>query len=109
MGHPTPVGVFPLGATPEGIQDLSGNVWEWCADWFDEKYYADSPARNPPGPSKASYRVIRGGSCLDDAWDCRAAFRDWSAPASRDGLLGFRVAAVPLGGAGKKKQDKKQE
>ena len=100
--HASPVGIFPLGGTPEEIQDLAGNVWEWCADWFDEDYYARSPAKSPLGPPKAAYRVSRGGGWGYDAWLCRAAFRSRGVPASRFGLLGFRVAAVPLGGAGKK-------
>ena len=76
------------------LYDMLGNVWEWCADWYDEKYYASLPAADPPGPPKASYRVIRGGSWYSYARSCRPAFRFGYAPGSRIGYLGFRVAAV---------------
>ena len=58
-----PAGSFPKGASPYGALDLIGNVWEWCADWYDPTYYAQSPARSPRGPKNATtVRVVRGGS-----------------------------------------------
>ena len=71
IGHPTPVGIFPWDVTPDGICDLAGNVWEWCADW--EGKYAARSVQNPRGPKKAAPRVFRGGCWAGDAEYCRSA------------------------------------
>jgi formylglycine-generating enzyme required for sulfatase activity len=75
-----------------GLYDLSGNVWEWTGDWYDDKYYAKSPKNNPPGPSGGSFRVSRGGSWYFRPDFVRSAVRRGDSPDFRYDSLGFRLA-----------------
>ncbi|MBC8229713.1 SUMF1/EgtB/PvdO family nonheme iron enzyme [bacterium] len=92
--YTAPVGSFPLNTSPYGLMDMAGNVWEWCADWYDENYYQSGPTRNPQGPSSGTRRVVRGGSWSDYPNVLRAANRGWSYPDDRVNFWGFRSVAL---------------
>lgn len=89
VGYPTPVGIYPQGATPEGIEDLAGSVWEWCADWYGG--YSHETLRNPRGAERGDVRVLRGGSWLNYEDGARAAFRLNYSPGYRFLGVGFRL------------------
>ena len=91
----SPAGAFPQGAGPAGCLDMSGNVWEWTADWYDPAYYADSPRHSPGGPETGSYRVLRGGAFHVAARLARATMRFYSREDYGHGVTGARLAMTP--------------
>ena len=89
-----PAGSYPDGASPYGVLDMSGNVWERVADWYSDTY-TRAPARNPTGPSSGDHRIIRGGSWSRAAWHVRTAFRYRYSQGNRSSGQGFRCASSP--------------
>lgn len=91
IGKTSPLGSYPDGASPYGLLDMAGNVWEWCKDAYKSDYYKESPTKNPPGPDSDSKRVQRGGCWDYDAGYLRCAFRGQGTPHLCFNIVGFRL------------------
>jgi formylglycine-generating enzyme required for sulfatase activity len=93
-----PVGQWP--ANPFGLFDMSGNVWQWCNDWYQVDYYANSSADNPRGPEQGEKKVLRGGGFKNKAEECTSAARNYDEPGFADSCIatddcGFRCVKQP--------------
>jgi eukaryotic-like serine/threonine-protein kinase len=89
----SPAGVFAAGASPYGVLDMAGNVWEWVNDFYDFRGYYRYPTANPPGVESGRTRVLRGGSWIDTVDRVRATARSSQPPDARNDVSGFRCAA----------------
>ena len=90
-----PVGFFSGGVSPYGVMDMSGNVREWCSDWYKDDYYNDSPDKNPMGPDEGEDKVLKGGSFFGEISSCRITAREDNEPSSNDTDYGFRCVWEP--------------
>lgn len=86
------VGSYPKGASPYGILDMAGNVWEWVQDWYDPGFYGSATHEATRGPESGAERVVRGGSWANGAELVRSANRSSEKPESKRNILGFRLA-----------------
>jgi formylglycine-generating enzyme len=88
----SPIGNRNSGASPYGVHDLAGNLYEWVTDWYDDAYYQTTPTRNPRGPLEGTTKGQRGGSYINSPYRLRSAFRTKGDPTEHDPHVGFRCA-----------------
>jgi formylglycine-generating enzyme len=92
VGNNSPAEVGEYAPNGWGLYDMTGNVWEWTADWYQRNYYAVSDTLNPTGSLVGYYRVVRGGSWYGGASQLRLRNRQWFPPSSAEVSIGFRCA-----------------
>jgi len=90
VGWTRRVGVLPAGNSQLGLQDLAGNIWEWCNDWWDNDYYYSTPPVDPPGPVTGVERIMRGGFWFFSAEILQSASRGYVEPEHASYYAGFR-------------------
>ena len=83
-----PVGIKKPNAI--GLYDMSGNVWEWCSDWYHDDYFQIAESKNPQGPDYGTEKVVRGGSWFSNETFCNVSRRYKLKPDYRDTNFGFR-------------------
>ena len=89
------VGSYPAGASPYGVMDMAGNVWEWVNDWYQASYYSVSPGSNPLGPTTGESCVLRGGSWGNGDNFVRSACRGYNHPDVWFNFYSFRCVRSP--------------
>ena len=90
FGSTAPVGSYKEGVSPHGLYDMSGNVWEWCKDWHNPDFYANSPYENPECTKPGTRKIMRGGAWLNEKSFINSTFRQKAKPELRNYFTGFR-------------------